>query len=172
MTARSEQKSSTRTRASSLDILGGISKAPKVNPKWREQYDHLVTLRDELMRRKEDLTEQAKEETPAFSLHMADAGTDQYDQDFSLSMISSDQNALYEIEEALSRIRSGTYGICELTGSTIESERLQAIPWTRFSMEAQRQLEENGSVTRTKLSPRATLGEAESAEEEEEDDSE
>jgi RNA polymerase-binding transcription factor DksA len=87
---------------------------------------------------------------------MADAGTDEFDRDFALSMISSDQNALYEIEAALNRIRSGTYGICELTGKAIEPERLAAIPWTRFSTEAQRELEASGSVARTRLAERGS----------------
>ena len=51
-------------------------------------------------------------------------------------------------------IRSGTYGVCELTGNAIEAERLTAIPWTRFSAEAQRELEATGSVARTKLGER------------------
>lgn len=159
-----------RAPASTNDILGPAKTPPKINPKWKEHYDRLVELRDFLSRHRGDLAESAKQEQPVFSLHMADAGTDQYDQDFALSMISSDQNALYEIEEALARIRSGTYGVCELTGKPIEADRLVAIPWTRFSIEAQKQLEENGSVQNTRFGKRAQFMEGDVEEEEEEEE--
>jgi RNA polymerase-binding transcription factor DksA len=55
-------------------------------------------------------------------------------------LASFEQEALYEIDAALKRIEDGTYGICELTGKPIPWERLEAIPWTRFSLEAQNQL--------------------------------
>src|SRR4029079_7974135 len=88
---------------------------------------------------------------PTFGMHMADAGTDTYDRDWALGMLSSAQNSIYEIDEAMNRIRDGSYGICELTGKKIEAQRLQAIPWTRFSAEAERELEQNGSVRRAQL---------------------
>ena len=105
------------------------------------------------------------------SIHMADAASDTYDCDWALSMLSSDQNALYEIEQAINRIENGSYGTCELTGKLIESDRLNAIPWTRFSMESQQQLEDQGAVFKTRLADRRGLadseesGEAEEAEE-------
>src|SRR5437667_415062 len=82
---------------------------------------------------------------PPFSTHMADAATDTYDRDFALSMLSCEQDSLYEIDEALDRIRDGTYGVCELTGKKIEPQRLEAIPWTRFTAEAEKQLEKQGA---------------------------
>ena len=99
----------------------------------------------------------ALEERPAFSLHMADAGTDEYDRDLALGVLSSEQDALYQIEQALDRIRNGTYGICELTGKPIEPARLEAVPWARFSIEAEQQFEKEGAVKRTRLGPRDTV---------------
>jgi len=93
----------------------------------------------------------AQEERPTFSEHMGDAGTDQYDQDFALGMISADQQAIYEIEQAIDRIRNGTYGICELTGRPIERERLEIIPWTRYRLDAQLEIERSGNMKRTRL---------------------
>ena len=58
-----------------------------------------------------------------------------------LSLISSEQNALYEIDHAIRRIRDGTYGFCEATGKPIDSARLEAVPWTRFAREVEEQLE-------------------------------
>ncbi|MEY2600208.1 MAG: ral stress protein, partial [Verrucomicrobiota bacterium] len=55
-------------------------------------------------------------EASAFGMHQADAGSDAYDRDFALSLLSQEQDALYEIEQALKRIELGTYGICEMSG--------------------------------------------------------
>ena len=63
------------------------------------------------------------------------------------------KNALFEIDQALNRIKNGGYGICELTGKPIPRPRLDALPWTRFTVEAQRQIEREGRA------PRARLGE-------------
>lgn len=93
----------------------------------------------------------ANEQHPAYSQHPADAATDTFDRDVALGMLSSDQDALFEIEDAIRRIESGSYGICELTGKKIPAARLQAIPWTRFSVEAGKRLEAQGQVNRTGL---------------------
>lgn len=85
---------------------------------------------------------------------MADAGTDTYDRDFALGVLSLEQDAVYQIEQAMDRIRNGTYGVCELTGKKIEEERLSAIPWTRFSAAAERQLETEGKRKRARLGER------------------
>jgi RNA polymerase-binding transcription factor DksA len=82
---------------------------------------------------------------------MADSGTDNFDRDFALSLLSSDQDAIYEIEEALKRIEKNTYGVCELTGKAIPKARLEAIPWTRFTVVAQAQLEKEGALRQRRL---------------------
>jgi RNA polymerase-binding transcription factor DksA len=137
----------------------GGSTQPRVRipQKWKVYYRRLSQMRDILVNRKSDLVKDATEEQPAFSLHMADAGTDSFDRDFALSRISSEQDAVYEIDEALMRIRRGTYGICELTGKPIERHRLEAIPWTRFSAETEKLLEKEGQVRRARLAPREAL---------------
>jgi DnaK suppressor protein len=129
-----------------------------------------MALREHILRRQGGLAQEANDQQPAFSTHMADAGTDTFDRDFALGMLSSEQDALYEIDEALDRIRDGTYGKCELTGKPIESARLDAIPWTRFSAAAEKQLEREGAVKKTRLGPRETVPktEANTAEDDEE----
>ena len=76
---------------------------------------------------------------------MADAGTDSFDRDLTLGLASFEQEALYEVDAALQRIDDGTYGVCELTGRAIPWKRLEAIPWTRFSIEAEVKLETRGA---------------------------
>jgi len=88
------------------------------------------------------------------AVHMADQGTDNFDREFALSLVSNEQEVLYEIDEALNRIDSGTYGICELTGRPIEIERLKVLPYARYCREAQEQLERNRKRFRPFTSPR------------------
>ena len=104
----------------------------------------LLRIRAALLQRIKRLTEDATEDTPGYSIHMADAGTDSFDRDLTLGLASFEQEALYEVDAAIQRIDDGTYGICELTGRPIPWKRLEAIPWTRFSIEAEVQLEGRG----------------------------
>jgi len=155
MAVKRAKQPSRRRRASTSDVVASnLHNNERVPEKWKKHYRHLIQTRDFLLNRQSDLVKDASEEQPAFSLHMADAGTDSFDRDFALSRISSEQDAVYEIEEALMRIRRGTYGICELTGKPIESRRLEAVPWARFSAAAEKQLEKDGAVRRTRLNPR------------------
>src|SRR5580704_18434167 len=108
-----------------------------------KQRARLLRLREDLSKEIQQLTTQACEETPNYSMHMADAATDSFDRDLVLGLASFEQEGLYEIDAALKRIEDGTYGICELTGRPIPWERLEAIPWTHFSIEAENQLEGN-----------------------------
>src|SRR6266436_5872450 len=78
-------------------------------------------------------------EASAFGMHQADAGSDAYDRDFALSLLSQEQDALYEIDQALKRIELGTYGKCEMSGKPIPHARLEAIPFARFTVECQSQ---------------------------------
>lgn len=76
-------------------------------------------------------------------LHMADLGTDNYEQEFSLSLIENQENALAEISDALDRIDKGTFGTCEECGQAIPKGRLQTLPHTRHCVACARKLEEN-----------------------------
>ena len=142
-----------RRAASTQDIVGQPTTNSRINPRWRGHYKALITLRDHLQEQKGDLAKDALEERPAFSMHMAEAATDTFDRDLALSLLSSEQDALNEIEEALDRIRNGSFGRCELTGKRIEPARLTAIPWTRFSAEAERELEKQGTFKNPRLNP-------------------
>jgi RNA polymerase-binding transcription factor DksA len=142
-----------RAKATTQNILGLDTPRPKIQPKWARHCENLTRLRDEILAKKETLAQDANVngESGLLGEHLADAATDSYDRDWALSMLSSEQNALYEIDAALDRITRGTYGICELTGRPIEPGRLQALPWARFCAAAQRELEAKGAVGRTQL---------------------
>lgn len=146
----------------------------KVKAEWQKFYDILLDLREQLLRQMNGLARESAQEMAGYSLHMADSGTDNFDRDFALSLLSSDQDAIYEIEEALKRIEKNTYGVCELTGKPIPRARLEAIPWTRFTVQAQAQLERDGAARQRRLGQLGTVDsvggpEVESEEEEPEE---
>jgi RNA polymerase-binding transcription factor DksA len=96
-------------------------------------------------------------EASAFGMHQADAGSDAYDRDFALSLLSQEQDALYEIEEALKRIDNGTYGTCEMSNKPIAHARLKA-PFARYTVECQAQLEKQKRVNRTRAPVTSLFG--------------
>jgi len=73
--------------------------------------------------------------------HMADQGSDAYDQSLSLGLAASQRELLREIDEALERIENRTYGICEALGTAINKDRLEATPWSRYSVEGARRVD-------------------------------
>ncbi|MFW6217761.1 MAG: TraR/DksA family transcriptional regulator, partial [Verrucomicrobiota bacterium] len=146
--------------ASLADILGFNPSAGKkdthleeddIPKKWKKFYKLLIELRqhvrDELdLHTADTLKHSAREDSgdlASYGNHQADAGTDAFDRDFALSLVSSEQDALHEIEEAIQRIKNGTYGVCEVTGEPISKERLAAVPFARFSVEGQAEYEKN-----------------------------
>jgi RNA polymerase-binding transcription factor DksA len=78
-------------------------------------------------------------------IHMADIGSDNYEQEFALGLMDSERKIVQEIYEALERIKHKTYGICEGTGEPIPKMRLEGIPWTRYCVKYA-EMVENGLV--------------------------
>ena len=142
----------------------------KIKAEWQTYYARLLELREQLLRQMDGLAKESAEEIAGYSLHMADSGTDNFDRDFALSLLSSDQDAIYEIEEALKRIERNTFGICELTGKSIPKARLEAIPWTRFTVQAQAQLERDGALRSRRLGQLGSVDSASAPEVEDTDD--
>lgn len=166
--------------ATAAAILGAVSRpnnrakfgdgSVKIKPEWSKYYQTLLDLRERLLNQMNGLAKESAEQLAGYSLHMADSGTDNFDRDFALSLLSSDQDAVYEIEEALRRIEKKTYGVCELTGKAIPKARLEAIPWTRFTVEAQAQLERDGALRQRRLGSLGTVDATGVVEVEEDDD--
>ncbi len=80
-------------------------------------------------------------------LHMADVGTENYDQEFTLSLIENEQETLDQIQDALGRINAGSYGRCMECNEMIARPRLQALPYTRYCIECARKVESRESPT-------------------------
>jgi len=123
------------------------SAAPvKVSGFALKQRQRLLDLRDELVDAMSGMTGEIRNapegsEASGSGMHQGDAGSDAYDRDFALSVLAKEQDALYEIEQALRRIDRGAYGICEMSGKVIPQARLEAIPFARLTVECQAQWE-------------------------------
>ncbi|MEO0965758.1 MAG: TraR/DksA family transcriptional regulator [Planctomycetota bacterium] len=77
-------------------------------------------------------------------LHMADVGSDAYDQEFTLGLMESDRRLLGEIDEALARMRDGYFGVCLESAEPIEEIRLEIKPWAKYCIAIARQREKRG----------------------------
>ena len=75
-------------------------------------------------------------ELSSMPIHMADVGSDVYDQDLRLGMAASERQRILEIDDALVRIAKKNYGICQSTGEPIPLPRLRAKPWAKYTKEA------------------------------------
>lgn len=162
--------------ASLADILGFNPKRGKpassssdenVPEKFKRYFKLLIDLRTHLTEgierhSEETLKRSAKEDSgdlSSYGQHMADAGTDTFDRDFALSMVANEQEALSEIEAAIKRIHAGSYGVCEATQKPIAKDRLLAVPFTRYTAEAQKDLERNRHRSRTQAGLFGEMGE-------------
>ncbi len=146
----------TKVKAASLaDILGfnprakashAESEEDAVPEKFKRYYKLLVELRNHVtgqvdQHSEETLKRSAKEDSGDLSSYGTDGGTDSFDRDFALSLVANEQEALAEIEAAIQRIKAGTYGVCEHTEKPIPKERLLAVPFTRYTAEAMKEVE-------------------------------
>jgi len=167
-----------KDRSESPAILLNVNhRERKLDPFTRKQKEKLLQLRDAMVDSmagvaQDTLRSRAEgSEASAFGMHQADAGSDAYDRDFALSLLSQEQDALYEIDQALRRIELGTYGKCEMSGKHIPRARLEAIPFARFTVECQSQLEKQNRASRVRQSVTSLFGltEEEGGEAEEEE---
>jgi DnaK suppressor protein len=176
-TTRRSPKSRRQTMESPAVLLGLNHREKKLDPFIRKQKEKLLQLRDAMVDSMAGVAQGTLRsraegsEASAFGMHQADAGSDAYDRDFALSLLSQEQDALYEIDEALKRIEVGTYGICEMSGKPIPRARLEAIPFARFTVECQSQLEKQSRASRVRQSVTSLFGltEEEGGEAEEEE---
>ncbi|MBJ7258700.1 MAG: TraR/DksA C4-type zinc finger protein, partial [Chthoniobacterales bacterium] len=133
-----------------------VEKSRRLNPWLKQQHFRLLALKDTLL---DSMTGVARDnlrtggdshEVSAHGLHQADAGSDAYDRDFALNLLSQEQDALFEIDEALKRITRGTYGTCEMSSKVIPKARLEARPFARFTVECQNEIEKKNRFTRVR----------------------
>src|SRR3954463_13426352 len=118
----------------------------KIEPHWKKHYERLLQIRDGIIDQETRLQTETAQNQPQFITDPgAETANAAFEQDKALGRVSTYQEMLDEVNAALSRIENGTYGKCEATGKPIGEERLLAIPWTRFSIEAEQKLEAEGN---------------------------
>ena len=140
--------------ASLFDILGfNPVEAPSLEKhrekeiprKWKKYYNMLVDLRKRHSMGAESISGEvlkrsAKEDSgdlSSYGQHLADAGSESFERDMAYNLLSNEKEMIAEIDDAIERIRNGTYGICEVTGEPIPESRLEAIPFTRCTKRGQ-----------------------------------
>ena len=154
-----------------------VDKSRRLNPWLKKQQLRLLALKDTLL---DSMTGVARDnlrtghdshEVSAHGLHQADAGSDAYDRDFALSLLSQERDSLFEIDAALKKINDGNYGFCEISGKAIPHNRLEALPFARYTVECQADLEKTNRLTRVRqpVTSLFGLGEEGETESEEED---
>lgn len=178
-TSASSPKIAQVRRTGRLEDEGITMEAPPKKPVLpaaflKTQRKRLVELRDAYLNSAEGVAAESLRgseggDASAFGMHQADAGSDAYDRDFALSLLAKEQDAIYEINEALKRIDSGTYGICEMSGETIPEERLEALPFTRFTVGCQERIEQEQRSGRWNRPVRSLFGLDESADDSDDD---
>src|SRR5438093_3907164 len=159
--SKSKRETATRSPAA---LLGLNHREKRLDPFTRKQKQKLLQLRDAVVDSMAGVAQGTLRsraegsEASAFGMHQADAGSDAYDRDFALSLLSQEQDALYEIDEALKRVEVGTYGKCEMSGKPIPHARLEAIPFARFTVQCQSQLEKQNKASRVRQSVTSLFG--------------
>ena len=99
-------------------INSGEPQNSKIPQKWQRHYQKLISLKSKIQNGADD------------------------DEDIAIDLGANPQQILQEIDAAVRRMENGTYGICEMTNQPISQERLESIPYARYSLEGQRQMEE------------------------------
>lgn len=98
-------------------------------------------MEDEALRRSR---QDASGDLSSMPIHMADLGSDTFDQDFTLGLIENEEEELEAIEEALNRIEEGTFGVCEECEKAIAKERMKAIPHAALCLDCKKKEEDEG----------------------------
>lgn len=151
-------KSTARSRRKAVGDNGsGRIEVAKPMPKTWLKPEELVYFRKKLLAKRNELVgdmEAMEKEAlrkngdgagdgTRMPIHMADVGSDNYEQEFSIGLIESERELLREIDDAIKRIQDETYGMCMATHQPISKERLRAKPWAKYCIEYKRS-QENG----------------------------
>ena len=145
---------SGRKKPNAKETAANVAKAPR-RAKSRLKPEDLETFRELLLEKRREVlaaldsmeTEALRSdsrESSGMPIHMADVGSDAYEQDLKLGISASERERIMEIDAALGRIADGTYGVCERSGKAILMARLRAKPWARFTIEVAREQERAG----------------------------
>jgi len=125
--------------ATAADILG-LNRNSRILARWSKHHQQLCDERDRLL----DRDCSSGEISSVKMDDLGEAASEESQRCLSLVAARATQTSIVDVLEAIRRIERGTYGVCEMTGEPIEPERLKAIPWTRYSLQGQKELEKAG----------------------------
>lgn len=137
--ASRKEISATRTKRHRLSAVDIEQFKELLLEKRREIVGNVSEINDEALRKSRL---EAAGDLSSMPIHMADIGTDNFEQEFALDLVDGERKLLTEIDDALQRIEEKTYGTCEGTGKQIPKTRLKAKPWARYCVEYARMLEQ------------------------------
>ncbi|MDP2923355.1 MAG: TraR/DksA C4-type zinc finger protein [Candidatus Omnitrophota bacterium] len=127
----------------------------KLNKPELDAYkEKLINFKEEILDKIREISEDTLMKTQkdisgdisGYSLHIADAATDNYERDFSLGLVSDERKVLLDVEEALKRIEAKTYGFCLMCEKHIAGIRLNAVPHTKYCKKCQEKLEKGNKI--------------------------
>ena len=145
-------------REAAMAAVSGDSETmeDKPMPKTRLTDDQLAMFKEMLLSKRRELQgdvrtltkdalglsrQESTGDLSSMPIHMADIGSDNWEQDFTLGLIANEQHLVREIDEALDRIDNRTYGVCVATHRPITIARLRAKPWAKYCIEYAREQE-------------------------------
>ncbi len=85
---------------------------------------------------------EASGDLSGYTIHMADMAADTYERELSMNIVSSEQEILYQIDDALKRLEEGSYGVCQQCNQPIAMSRLKAVPYASMCINCQRAKEQ------------------------------
>lgn len=151
MATKKTAKKGVTQSASSVAVSGGTPLSGKIKrnkyfkvAQLRDQLDRLLVLRERISGEILSIARDSLSPTDR-DPSLSDQGTDTFDREFALKQLSSEQDVLFEIDSAIRRLEDGTYGICEISGDPINIERLQALPYVRYTITTQSDLEKKNN---------------------------
>jgi RNA polymerase-binding protein DksA len=151
MAPKGKKKTTTPTKAKTKPKRAQVrSSRPALSNERLEHYKQLLLAkRRELLQNVNHMEEEALRKSMQSSgdlssmpIHMADLGSDNYEQDLAVGLMDGERRLLTEIDRALDRVADGTYGICEGTEKPIPKARLEAMPWAKYCIEYERMIED------------------------------
>lgn len=158
-TKRTPAKARLKKRAVAKRRTSPAAPVPAIARKFAWHYRTLLALRDRLMQDTQRKLRDVADPIESHSMHLADSATDEFDHDLALAMLAREESALTEVNDAITRMLEGRYGLCEETGARIPALRLRALPWCRYALAVEEQLERTGTVAKFKLPPPASIRE-------------
>lgn len=129
-----------------MNKVRGVDTLPELTGEWKERYEALLTLRDELSDQVRSLSDSSLSYRKEAGEDLADVGSENFSRDVGLHLMSEEGDKIVLIHDAIRRLVDGTYGECIDCGKQIGKGRLDAIPYAKLCIECKAEWEKNGGM--------------------------